>query len=286
MKRWIAIVGMAVAAAIVLVVVGVGGSGGRTVPSSMLTQAAAATSATRGYRIAVTASMTVSGHQGPIPMKGTGAIDPVHGRGSQTLEVSGLPTGTMRMQQVFQGLVMYMRSPALKAAAGGKSWVKLDVRKLQLQMGVTMPQGGLSGDPAQMLDQLRAVSGDVEELGREAVRGTPTRHYRAEIDLRRYPNLAPPSRRAEARAGVERLIDLIGTSKIPNEVWIDSQHHVRRFKFDYTAHMATLPGKPTMEMKMSEDLFDFGTPVRVKIPSADDVTDLSALAGRGLPRPQ
>ena len=280
--------GAVIVVAIVLVVAGVGGSGSETVPSSTITQAAAATASAPGYRASVDGVMTTAAVPRPISVKGTGAIDTVHRRAAFVFRVSGtpgLPGGarTTKFEQVLDGLVMYMRAPIFKAATGGKEWVKFDMQRIQRAAGTAMPGDDLYSDPSQMVDQLRAVSGDVERVGRETVRGVRTTHYRATVDLRRYPKLAPPARRAQARRAVERLIDLTGESKMPQEVWIDGRRRIRRCKFDVEMKLANLPGRPTMRMQMTEDLFAFGTPVSIEVPSDDDAKDVTELGVRSLP---
>jgi hypothetical protein len=285
-KRWIAISGAAVAVAIALVIVGVGGSGGRTVPPSTVTQAAAATAATRGYRIAVDGVVTVAGQR--IAMKGAGAVDTARRRGSVTYRITGMPGAAagsrpIRMEQVFEGAVMYMRSPLFAPATGGRDWIKFDTQRIQRAAGTALPGNDIYSDPSQMVDQLRAISGDVEEVGRETVRGARTTHYRGTVDLRRYPKLAPPARRAEARAAVERLIDLSGTSKIPQEIWIDARLDHRRVRRHVEMKLAAVPGEPTMKMDLTQDLFAFGAPVDVRIPSDDDVKDVTELGVNATP---
>jgi hypothetical protein len=158
--------------------------------------------------------------------------------------------------------------------------MNLDLRKSSQQLGIDPSQ--MSTDPTKALDQLRAVSGRVERVGRESVRGVSTTHYRANADLRRYPNLVPPDRRDEARKGVERLIELTGTESFPEDVWIDSRKHIRRFAFAFRMRVPTLPGDRKMSMKMQEELYDFGAPVRVDVPPADQVVDATNQAQAGV----
>jgi len=279
-KRWIAIGGAVLAVAVVLVVLGVGGEGGKTVPSSTIAQAAAATASGPGYRMRLNGTMTSPALPRALTMRGDGAVDMTNKRARITLTVSGAPGANRPLQvnQVFDRRFIYLEVPG--ADLPGGNWAKMDLRRAQRQMGIDLQQGGIGMDPSQALDQLRATSGRVEELGRERVRGVETTHYRAVVELRRYPNLLPPKRRAAARAGVERLIRMAGAERFPQEVWIDGRRRIRRLALDFNFELPSPAGKQRIAMKMTQDLFAFGKPVRVSVP--EDATDVTKAAGKGL----
>jgi hypothetical protein len=284
-RRRIAIGGAAVVLAAVLVAIGVGGgSSTPTAPSSTIANAAAATAKLPGYRVSVTGSMSSATLGREIPLEGSGVIAAHDHAAALDMTMSGVPGlsgGKMTMHEVMSGFVMYMRSPLFEGKLpDGKSWLKVDLRKATQEFGIDPSE--FTSDPTKALDQLRAVSGRVERLGADTVRGVRTTHYRATVHLRRYPDLVPADRRAEARKGVDKLIALIGRSKFPQEVWIDAQRHIRRVGLDMTYRVATAPGKPTVSMKMVEDLYDFGTRVPVDIPSDDDAYDATKLAQQGV----
>jgi hypothetical protein len=129
-----------------------------------------------------------------------------------------------------------------------------------------------------MLDQIRSVSGDVEKVGSEKVRGVETTHYKAEVDLRKYPDRLPEAQREQARVAVEKLVDMTGTSTYPMELWIDDDDLVRRVNVSYDLNTPGQDGKSSFSMTM--EFFDFGTPVDVSPPPKKDVQDLAELAER------
>jgi hypothetical protein len=280
-RRWIAIGGAAVVLAAVLVVIGVGGgSSTPTVPSSTVAQAATAMTKLRGYRVAISGVIHIPNQSGDVTMKGTGVIGRAGKQAALNLTMAGLPglpSGGMKMEEVMSDFVMYMRTPLFEGKLpDGKAWMKMDLAKATQQFGVDVSQ--VSSDPSRSLDQLRTVSGRVERLGQERVRGVRTTHYRATVDMRRYVNLVPPARRAQARKGIERLVSMIGKSKFPEEVWIDAQRHIRRIAFDLSFRLPTVPGNPEASMKMDEQLYDFGTKAAITVPSDDEVFDATKLA--------
>lgn len=107
--------------------------------------------------------------------------------------------------------------PTLARLTGGKPWVKLDFSRALGAFGL----GGLTTqntNPAQFIDDLRAVGAKTRRLGAETINGTQTTHYHAVIDLDNYPKLSPSSRRAAAARGISTLESAIGSHTMPMDV--------------------------------------------------------------------
>jgi hypothetical protein len=130
------------------------------------------------------------------------------------------------------------------------------------------------GDPTQQLDYLRATSGDVRKLGTATVGGARTTHYRAIVDLDKYPKLLPESQRDLARNSIKAFTKLTGQGTFPIDVWIDSRQLVRRMRMV----MAMQSPQGPMTIWTTLDFYGFGAPVKVQIPPADQVVDVSELA--------
>jgi hypothetical protein len=150
-------------------------------------------------------------------------------------------------------------------------WVKVDLAASGLHGGADGAQlrQFQQADPTQFLAYLRGVSDEVETLGREAVRGVGTTHYRATVDLER------ASREAGAFTDPERfrqLVEQLGTSTVDLDVWVDDEGRVRRQRFEQP-----LPEPPGATVGVTLELFDYGAPVEVSAPPADQVTDLTEL---------
>jgi hypothetical protein len=269
-RRWIAIGAAVVAIAAALVVVGVGGSGTNpTVPSTAITDAVAATTKLSGFRIAMDGAIESKGAR--IPLTGSGVMSSRGRRGSFTMTMVGPESvGDLDMRLVFLGHDWYMRSALFDdKLPAGKSWARFDIRTAAREQGVD--PNWVSMDPSRWLEQLRSVSGRVERLGRERVRGVPTTHYRAFIDLRRAVLRGSSGDRRQAERTADEMVDALGSSTLPEDVWIDAQRHIRRVGIDYEVHEG--------RFQLRQDLYDFGTPVRVEAPAEDDVADLTDLLG-------
>jgi hypothetical protein len=109
-----------------------------------------------------------------------------------------------------------------------------------------------------------AVSG-----GQRSVRGASTTHYRVVLDLNRAGASLPP----EQRPAIDELVRSLGTSTLPADVWLDESGRVRRRRFG----VDTDGSGPTAPTTVNLELFDFGIPVTVEVPPADQVTDLTNL---------
>jgi hypothetical protein len=85
----------------------------------------------------------------------------------------------------------------------------------------------------------------------------------------------PRARRPAARAAIERLLKLTRGGSFPQDVWIDGKRRVRRIELDYSLGVPSQSGDQRVELKLTEDLFAFGVPVRVSKPNPADTADLT-----------
>jgi hypothetical protein len=147
----------------------------------------------------------------------------------------------------------------------GKRWLKLDLSGLTGMLG----DGAVSSEssnPVDGLDALRSVSSDVTEVGSETLRGVETTHYRATIDVAKAL--------ADAPAGARDLLDRAATPTIPVEVWLDAQGRVRKYTMQVDG---TSVGTEGSTVAVTYEFFDFGAPVDVGAPPADEVADLGSM---------
>jgi hypothetical protein len=264
------------------------GDGEDTVPLSTVANAAEATNQAGGFRLTIDGRYEVPGAGQVLPMKGTGALDPQNRRGRLLFETAGAIGGGGKIEQIFEGDVIYMKMPAAVQQLGAKKpWLRVDVKEAGRALGIDPGRMGQLGgnDPRQMIDQIRAVSGEVKHQGSEVVRGVKTERYRAEVDIRRYPDRLPPDQREQARVAVEKLVQQLGSDTYPMTLWIGDDDLVRRVRIEYKFD---LPGQEKQgSFAMTMEFFDFGARVDVAPPPEKDVQDLRELAasfgGQGAP---
>lgn len=267
------------------------GSSQDTVSSKLVSQAVTTTSNGGTFKIAITGSFRIPQLGRPIPLNGTGVVDPKTRSGRVSVDMSALSSmfggslgqstsGPLRVDEVFANHVIYMKAPFYsRFLPKGKTWLRLDLAQFGKKLGIDLSQLSQfsGGDPRQTLDQLRAVSGDVKKVGTATVRGVPTTHYQAKVDLRRYPNLVPAAQRAAAQQGVKRLIDLTGTSSFPEDIWIDAQKRVRRIALAYSFRPKGQSSKQKLTFNETVDIYDFGATDKVTIPPASQTLDFTQL---------
>ncbi len=157
--------------------------------------------------------------------------------------------------------------------------MKFDAAEIGRAAGIDVSALTQSGqDPTQAMRQLKAVSGKVETIGREEVRGVATTHYRATVDLRRFPDLVP-ARRPRRRARRDR----------PAHRDDRRRHHCPSTSgSERTTACAALAQKLSLDaagvssaIEQRFEFYDFGAKVDIRVPDPDEVTDVSDLAAAG-----
>jgi hypothetical protein len=258
------------------------GDAGDSVKSAVdpVAQAATNTANAGTVQLSMTGSVSASGIE--IPLRSTGAFDLKNKRGHMEVTTSVPGKGDIKIEELLDGLVVYMRSDALTSnLPDGKHWIKLDLQKLGKSEGLDMNSAMSTGgsDPTQMLSYLNAASDSIDRIGTQVVRGTQTTHYHVVVDLLKIASTVPAAKQAAVRRTFRHEVELVGTHTIPIDVWIDSQGLVRREHFDISMHPATVT--VPVEMEMTIDFFDFGAPVHVVPPPARMVADLADLVPPG-----
>jgi hypothetical protein len=192
--------------------------------------------------------------------RGTGAVDFAGRRARLTLKpagVSGAPgsisTAFPAVNIVASGKDFYVRIGSL---AGGK-WIKIG----GTAAGAAAQQGFFNTNPSEFVEYLRGAD-DVTELGAEAVRGEQTRHYLVAVDLEKALTRFPPAERDAVRTAIAQL-----GAAFPMDVWLGGDGLPRRFGVTLTPRGAAV--------RIQVDMFDFGEPVTVKIPSPSAVIEVN-----------
>jgi hypothetical protein len=252
-----------------------------------IADAAQKTTATGGSRVQSRIEMTLP-DVGKVPIAVEGVMDTKRRRARLDVDMSALARraggelgkpGDWRGQVLMDGLTLYMTLGALTAELpDDKRWIKFDLAeeaKASASEAAQLDQL-LGRDPSTSLRYLRAVSEEIERVGGEQVRGVSTTRYKATIEVRRYPELLPVSERAEARKAIDELISVMGTDRMPIEVWVDDESLVRRTQTRMTMREAG----ERIDVRERTDYFDFGTAVDVEPPPAGEVVDASELGAQ------
>jgi hypothetical protein len=237
---------------------------GGGVDRSIFATAVHQTEAAGGAELAFQWTYHLPGREESLVMTGGGVEDIKRQRARISAEV---PVVGGEMEVIADGLVMYMHFDQLSDEIG-REWMKLDLQRASDDLGVDLGATQQFGQStAQYLKWLEHVSGGVSDEGREQVRGVDTTHYSATVDLRNVPG-----------QNTEKLVELIGQSEFPIDVWIDDEQRFRRLEFE----MKLEQGGQEMQMDMVAEYVRFGVPVDIDIPDADDVFDATDIAAQGV----
>ena len=256
-------------------------------------QAATVSNQTPGMRMLLSMRLTAPVLPAPITGAGGGTFNTVDRTGSVNMVMdfgaipqvaSVLGSSTLRIQEIVDGLTVYLKVPAGLAgssALDGKPWAKINLAGAAQAAGIpglsSLLSNPSSSDPSQFLRYLRATSGGVTKVGSESVDGFSTTHYRAQIELDRVADGFPPASRAQVRQTISALEQVAHIHALPVDVWIDGQHLVRRMAFSFDE---TISGQP-LSTAMRIDIPQYGPQPSPQLPPANQVTDLTAGAGDG-----
>jgi hypothetical protein len=164
----------------------------------------------------------------------------------------------------FGDLVDPLRGTGVLSELDGVRWIR------------ATPEGSTAGTvgpvnqhPASQLEALRGID-DVERVGRDEVDGVATTHFKGTVDLVAAAEAARAAGQVEAAEQVEQFF--AGDDEIPVEVWLDDENRTRRMKMRFAIEAA--PGE-RFDAAVDMRINDFGVPIDVQAPPADEVIDLA-----------
>lgn len=182
---------------------------------------------------------------------------------SMTMDMNGQ---TMEIRLVDQA--MYMKLPQGAAmTANGKPWVKISADgddPMSKAMGDSFDQMAKQNDPSKILEQIEKA-GTITGTEQVELNGEPTTHYSIKLDMKKLAEKMPDSAGAKA---VERAGGKIDT--LPMELWLNSDQLPVKIVMDMSK-IAEVAGKPAAGGKMTMKYSDWGAPVNVEAPPADQV---------------
>jgi hypothetical protein len=253
-------------AAFVVLALQQGDDGGGGGPLNAIAQAAEKTQGEPGGRVSMRAVIS-SGTSDSFTMRGRGVFDGAD-RAQIVMRMRRPDNGQpVKMEEIGDGTVMYMRSNLFDPLPDGKEWMMLDFGSV-MELDSPLPAGG---DVKGELALLETVGDDVRKLGKEKVRGVETTRYRGKLD----PSEEAQKLREDGSADFATKVKEEG-SPVRVEAWIDGDELVRRMRI-ISSHPQH-EGKPEMTIDMTVDFFDFGYEAKIEPPDSDEVFDATSLA--------
>lgn len=197
-------------------------------------------------------TFTIDGPESTFALGGAGAFDRAAGQAALTLDLGALGASFDEpLEIVADGAVTYLRLPMLASLTGSAGWLSASAEDLG-QAGDALGLPAVGADPTQILEALRGA-GAVDEVGQQDVRGVRTTRYDATIDLG------------------EALTD------VPVSVWIDADGLARRVQVELDG-AGPWGSEGEGQITMILELFDYGEPVQIVVPSPAGATPFSEIA--------
>ena len=237
--------------------------------------AATRTSGASTLRFSMNVKLKTSAAATAIPMTVDGAIDSSAHRMQLSMDISkaaALSGGSDRLGRmtiVEDGPMMYMSGSSFGGVLpGGKSWVAIDLSKIPSLQGSLSALTSGPTDPRTSLAQLRKA-GNVVKIGSQTIGGAPTTRYNVLVDLRQGLNKLEGAQRQAMQQVLDRL-ESTGGRYVPADAWIDANGYLRRFSMSIPNYFGT-----GSSFSLTMNLFGFGQPVSIAVPTSDQVVDLT-----------
>jgi hypothetical protein len=195
---------------------------------------------------------------------------------SMTVDMMG-----MSMEMRMLDGVIYMKMPQqLAQSTGGqaptKPWMKVSAGD-NAAMAQAFEQAEQS-DPRKTLELIEQ-SGKITKSERTQLGGQDVTHYWAELDLAKSAGQMPGGMPAEVMDQLKGV-----DTTIPVELWLNSDQLPVKMTMDMSAFMKAVaeqsggaPAGQDLGGKISMEYSDWGAPVNIEAPPADQVGDLSEM---------
>ncbi len=180
--------------------------------------------------------------------------------------------GDMEVRQI--GETTYIKFPLFNMFFGAQTeWVSAPSDEAASATGDFA--SATPSNPSDFLREFEKADGTVEEIGRETVRGVETTRYRVVFDMETLLEQATPEQRAEIEAQGPLPLD-----ELPMDIWTSDDGLVYRYQIDIDGSaVETAPGEGFESMVMTFEMYDYGEPIVIEAPPADEVTDIESLEG-------
>ncbi|MFD7661189.1 hypothetical protein [Streptomyces sp. NPDC059788] len=199
-------------------------------------------------------------------VRGSGVVD--LGKGSSDLT---LRTGNQQLHQRLVDGILYQQPPAAQRQQlpQGKSWLKVDLKKLMERSGNHTQYD----DPTASFAYTKGIGDkDVTKVGTETVDGTATTHYKVSVDV---------AKLAEGNAQQAKQLRAQLGDRLPLDIWLDGQGRIRQEKVEVRPKRGK-QGSSGARTAVSTTLKfgDFGTEANVTAPPAKDTVDITDKAAQ------
>ncbi|MFE2066047.1 hypothetical protein ACFXDH_27330 [Streptomyces sp. NPDC059467] len=237
------------------------GAGGATGDNTVtfLIRAADTLRSTGTSRATTSMEMATGGTR--VTIRGKGVYDYDRQLGRLTVVLPQDPAGASEHRPITELLApgaLFMKNRG--AGVPADKWVRVETATLSDGNLVT---GGAT-DPFAAAELLRGTR-TATYLGKTELAGTEVRHYRGTADLATAARAASPGNRASLAAAAKGF----ATAEVPFDAYLDDQGRIRKLRERFS--FVNDSSKDTVAVASTTLLYDFGTPVDVKLPRSRDI---------------
>jgi hypothetical protein len=276
------LVGSFLGAAAVLVAAGCGSSKSSSAPTPVQAVETAYNSTVGGKTAHFVFTETVqessaSGASQHATVNGSGTVDFSSKAMSMTVNS---PAGG-QVQALLLGTDMFLQVPAAQRAQipGGKPWAEINLAQVaQAKLGPAYAQLASDGsnNPAQVLTQLQAVSGQVTKVGSPTVAGVATTEYAASVEFSKLEAQARAKAGPTAAQVLATEAQSLHTSSLPVKVWLDSSNRIRQYQTTVPIPAASSTGPAGSGSATMTITFDaYGVAVNLAAPPSSQLANIT-----------
>jgi hypothetical protein len=196
-----------------------------------------------------------------VTIRGEGVYDYGNQVGRLRVQLPQDPAGADEHRPITELLApgaLYMKNRG--AGVPADKWVRVDTATLSDGNLVT---GGAT-DPFAAAEVLRGTR-EATYVGRTTFAGTPVRHFRGTADLTAAARGASDGNRASLRAAAKGF----ATATVPFDAYLDDRGRIRKVRHRFS--FVNGQRQDTVAVASTTLLYDFGTPVDVRLPDAEDI---------------
>ena len=207
-------------------------------------------------------SMSIHVPNGDITASGNGAVNFSSNAAQLAVQYSGLPqlNGT-QLREVIVGGSLYLSMPGISQFASGKSWVSTPLGTDSITPG--------SSNPGSMLQLLASQGNTVTPLGPSTIEGTAVHGYNVVIST---ADLSRELSRLTLPASLDQQMQAVfGSAGLRMTVYVGDANDLIR-EVDFTMNLSV--DGSTVSAVETEDITDYGVPVAISAPPADQVLTL------------
>lgn len=240
---------------------------GNSADAAALRSAVTTTTAAGSAKLVIDESVQAAGRT--VTVTG-GGVTQLGGRGNGQFTFA-LAGQSIQMRVVDKVIYELLPTSLRGSTPGHKPWIRIDLAKAAGGTGLSVSAPNAS----QQLGFLKNAQ-DVSRVGTETVDGVSTVHYRVMTDLNQSLN-------AVDGASLP--------ASVPVDVWVDGQHRIRVEKVGLTVAVpsgsagtgSSASAGQSVASGTTIHLSDFGTPVNVVAPPADQTADLTGVVASASP---